>query len=88
MCWTIPRRPSVSTSYTYDRLNRVTKIEYPDQIVADEEFIYDDAGRMVLKRTGDNTRRPISMILSAGCAGWTTSMPATLSCPCRASLLT
>lgn len=47
------------TTYTYDKLNRVTKIHYPgastpstDGIIASEEFGYDDLDRLQWKKGG------------------------------------
>jgi RHS repeat-associated protein len=41
------------TTYTYDKLNRVTKIEYPGGIVGDEEFGYDVARNLWWKKDGN-----------------------------------
>ena len=66
---------SRATGYTYDSANRVTKIEYPGEIVGDEEFGYDDAGGLLWKKDGngkftlyeyDDLRRLIAVYYLAG----------------------
>ena len=42
-----------TTTYTYDKLNRVIKIEYPDGLVGYEQFWYDDVGSLQYKRDGN-----------------------------------